>query len=621
MTKEQDSVSVNFAPGDTIAGYRLEEQIGQGGMAVVYRARDERLRRPVALKVLSPDLASDAEFRTRFIRESRAAAAVDHPNIIPVYDAGEVRGFLFIAMRYVPGGDVRSLLADGRGLEPGRAWKLISQIASALDAAHQHGLIHRDVKPANMLLENDHVYLSDFGISRLAVTSHLTTAGQLVGTLDYIAPESIKSQPIDGRADQYSLACTAFELLTGHPPFHADLGLAVLHAHVAQPPPAVTRECQELPPAVDLIIAKGMAKRADDRYASCTAFSSDLGKALGETPGVPVVGVAAGQQTAAPGRDGSPGEPSGLPRPATQLAAPAARTPTELAGQVPGLLTPPPHQPQQILIPRQTPPPHQTPPPQQTPAPHQMPPPQQTPPPQPVYVQGGWPVSNQWTPPPGYPPGFSGPSWTSPYPPAPSPSRGNLVAVITGTIAILIAAITGVAVVFHFSQNSSSSSTPGARISTPASPAPGQAGTEAAEASAINTLITRSVATVAPLQGLTVDVSNCQDVSYDYSRINSITTQRASQIEAASKLNVGAIPAGPELKSDLISALKTSLQADQDYVSWASSQASDCTPGFSSPDWQAAYEIDLQTDAEKKVFLAIWSPIAARYGYPQSPQF
>ncbi|HMH89892.1 MAG TPA: serine/threonine-protein kinase, partial [Streptosporangiaceae bacterium] len=213
-------------PGERIAGYVLEAQIGAGGMAVVFRARDERLGRPVALKLLAAGLAADGGFRQRFIRESRAAAAVDHPNIIPVYDAGEADGVLFIAMRYVQGGDVRTLIDQNGPLAAARAWAIISQVAGALDSAHRHGLIHRDVKPGNILLDDagaagknrgpghgdqpEHVYLSDFGISKQpAGASSLTLAGQFVGTLDYIAPEQIDGRDLDGRADLYSLGCAA----------------------------------------------------------------------------------------------------------------------------------------------------------------------------------------------------------------------------------------------------------------------------------------------------------------------------------------------------------------------------------------------------------------------------
>ena len=206
-------VAGGFTAGSRIAGYRLETEIGRGGMAVVFRARDERLGRLVALKILAPALAADEAFRQRFIRESRAAAAVDDPHIIPVFEAGEADGVLFIAMRYVSGGDVRTLLDSIGPLPAGRAAAIISPVASALDAAHAAGLVHRDVKPANMLVDTrsgrpDHVYLSDFGLSKAAASPRgLTGTGQFLGTLEYIAPEQLEGKPVDGRADEYALAC------------------------------------------------------------------------------------------------------------------------------------------------------------------------------------------------------------------------------------------------------------------------------------------------------------------------------------------------------------------------------------------------------------------------------
>src|SRR5579859_3462241 len=211
--------------GAVISGYRLEQQIGQGGMAAVFVARDEGLRRRVALKILLQTQATDAEFRQRFVQESLTAAAVDDPHIIPVYQAGEAGGVLFIAMRYVPGGDVRTLLQREGSLALEQVAAIISPIASALDAAHEAGLVHRDVKPANMLIDvrpgrPDHLYLSDFGLSKGALSSAgLTGVGQFVGTPDYCAPEQIDGRAVSGQSDQYALACTAFELLTGEPPF------------------------------------------------------------------------------------------------------------------------------------------------------------------------------------------------------------------------------------------------------------------------------------------------------------------------------------------------------------------------------------------------------------------
>ena len=240
----------SFTVGSEVAGYRLEEQIGRGGMAVVYRARDVQLGRNVALKLLAPVLALDDAFRQRFIRESRAAAAVDHPYIIPIFAAGESDGVLFIAMRYVQGGDVRTLLDTVGPLPAGRAADIITQVALALDAAHLHGLVHRDIKPANMLLDSvsdggqrDHVYLADFGLSKrsLSVTG-LTSIGQFLGTPAYVAPEQVEGRPVDGRADLYALACASFEILSGAPPYQRDDDLAVMWAHVSAPPPSLSAQ-------------------------------------------------------------------------------------------------------------------------------------------------------------------------------------------------------------------------------------------------------------------------------------------------------------------------------------------------------------------------------------------
>ena len=269
----------------------MVEEIGRGGMAVVYRARDVRLGRWVALKVLAGDLARDDAFRRRFIRESRAAAAVDHPNIIPIFDAGEAGGVLFIAMRYVGGQDVHSLLNRAGPLPPARAAGIVAQVASALDAAHACGLVHRDVKPANMLLgglaedgSEDHTYLSDFGISKTSqATTNLTLTGQVLGTLNYLAPEQIEGRAVDGRADAYSLACTAFEMLAGAPPFRRDQSLAVMWAQLSAPPPALTSARPDLPAAVDQVMFRGLAKAPEERYPSCRAFAAALQEACGVT--------------------------------------------------------------------------------------------------------------------------------------------------------------------------------------------------------------------------------------------------------------------------------------------------------------------------------------------------
>ncbi len=278
-----------FAAGSRVAGYRLEEQIGRGGMAVVFRALDERLNRQVALKVLGSTQVDEA-FRQRFVRESQAAAAVEDAHIIPVYEAGEADGVLFIAMRLVRGGDLRTLVARSGPLSAARAGWILSCVASALDAAHAAGLVHRDVKPANMLLDvrsgrPDHVYLSDFGVSKAAIeTGGLTEHGQFVGTADYAAPEQIHGHAVDGRTDQYALGCSAYELLCGHPPFSGKDLLATVYAQVSQPFPAPSSVKTELPAAVDAVFARVLAKAPADRYGTCEEFATELRSALGLLP-------------------------------------------------------------------------------------------------------------------------------------------------------------------------------------------------------------------------------------------------------------------------------------------------------------------------------------------------
>ncbi|MFJ3234371.1 serine/threonine-protein kinase [Streptomyces sp. NPDC086787] len=278
--------------GQLIAGYRIEGEIGRGGMAVVYRAHDLRLDRTVALKLLAPELARNDTFRQRFTHESRVAAAIDHPNIVPVFEAGETDGVLYIAMRFVSGSDLRHLLDRQGPLSLAVAVRIAAQVASALDAAHEHGLVHRDVKPGNILVGQgtdsdhpEHVYLTDFGLTKKSLSlTGFTTAGQFVGTLDYVAPEQISGRPVDGRCDVYGLACVVHETLTGHPPFRRDEDLALLWAHQydAAPPPTGARP--DLPAAVDAVFARALAKSPGDRYDSCRAFVAALRAAMtGET--------------------------------------------------------------------------------------------------------------------------------------------------------------------------------------------------------------------------------------------------------------------------------------------------------------------------------------------------
>ena len=276
--------------GAQVAGYRIEEVLGRGGMGVVYRAVDDRLGRSAALKVIAPGQAGDAAFRRRFIEESRAAAAIDHPNVLPVYEAGEEDGILFLVSRMVEGADLSALLERDGAMEVSRALALAGQIGAALDAAHARGLIHRDVKPANVLVARDpgpgteHCYLTDFGLAQQGDRrTRLTTTGQFVGTLDYIAPEQIQGETVDGRADLYALAALFYECVTGSPPFVRDSQPALLFAHLSDPPPPISEQVDGAPAALDQVIAKAMAKSPEERFATCTEFVEAARAALGGT--------------------------------------------------------------------------------------------------------------------------------------------------------------------------------------------------------------------------------------------------------------------------------------------------------------------------------------------------
>lgn len=281
--------------GRLIAGYRVEDEIGRGGMAVVYRARDLRLDRTVALKLLAPELARNDTFRQRFAHESKVAAAIDHPHIVPVFEAGETDGLLYIAMRYVAGQDLRALLDRTGPLPVGTTARIAGQVASALDAAHAHDLVHRDVKPGNVLVaagtdseHPEHVYLTDFGLTKKSLSlTGFTSVGQFVGTLDYVAPEQISGRPVDGRCDVYSLGCVVYEMLVGGPPFRRDDDMALLWAHQYDPPPPPTSRRSGLPAEVDGVLAKALAKSPDDRWGSCLEFTGALRRAGAGAPRPP----------------------------------------------------------------------------------------------------------------------------------------------------------------------------------------------------------------------------------------------------------------------------------------------------------------------------------------------
>ena len=258
--------------GTELGGYRIVEPIGHGATSVVYLAEHVRLGRPAALKLLAPALG-EADFRARFLRESQLAAALDHPSIVPVYDAGEEDGLLYIAMARVDGSDLKTVLAEEGPLPVRRALRILGQIGSALDAAHARGLVHRDVKPANILVAaDDRAYLSDFGVAKDLASNGTTRTGSFVGTIEYCAPEQIEGKPVDARADVYALACVLYECLSGTPPFHRPSEVAVLNAHLHAPPPKLTRAAPEIPSALEPVIAKALSKSPLDRYAECGEF-------------------------------------------------------------------------------------------------------------------------------------------------------------------------------------------------------------------------------------------------------------------------------------------------------------------------------------------------------------
>jgi serine/threonine-protein kinase len=252
-----------------VAGYRILEPLGRGGSSVVYRAEHVKLGRTAALKLLTPALG-EPERQERFLRESRLAASLDHPNIVPVYDAGEENGHLYIAMACIEGRDLKALLVQEGKLPLRRALRIVSQIASALDAAHARGLVHRDVKPENILVgAGDRAYLSDFGVVKEVAALGTTRTGTFIGTIEYCAPEQIEGRDVDQRADVYALACVLYECLVGTPPFHRSSDIAILNAHLHAPPPKLSKAAPDLPEELEPVLAKALSKSPLDRYGTC----------------------------------------------------------------------------------------------------------------------------------------------------------------------------------------------------------------------------------------------------------------------------------------------------------------------------------------------------------------
>ncbi|GAB3461355.1 serine/threonine-protein kinase [Actinophytocola sediminis] len=315
--------------GRRLGHYRIDGVLGKGGMSVMYRATDIRLGRKVALKVIAEHLTEDPEFRERFVDEARNTSAIDHANVVPLYDFGEVDGLLYIAMRLVDGSDMASLVKDGP-LAPERALALLSQVAEALDNLHERGLVHLDVKPANVLVTSrestaEHIYVADFGLTRRGATGHRTRGGDFLGSPTYAAPEHLRGEPVDGRTDAYSLACVLFACLSGRPPFQGPVP-EVIQGHLNREVPAVT-EYVSLPPAIDDVIRRGMAKSPKTRYATCRDLMAaarqalaGVGQQVRRPPAVPVGPRIGGgsipmpsQHRPGPSGPAGPGGPPGYP--------------------------------------------------------------------------------------------------------------------------------------------------------------------------------------------------------------------------------------------------------------------------------------------------------------------
>ena len=330
--------------GSVIGGCRIKSELGRGGMGVVYLAEQEALGRRVALKVISPALAGDVGFRARFERESRLAASIDHPNVVPVYSAGESEGLLYIVMRYVRGVDLRKVLDKDGPMEPSKAVRIVSEVAAALDAAHESGLVHRDVKPANILLghspEGERAYLSDFGLTKDASSqSAVTAAGQFVGTLDYIAPEQLEHGKVDARTDIYALGCVLYELVTNRIPYDGT-ELQKMWAHANQAPPSVAEVRPDLAPTLDPVIARAMAKDPAERFGSAAELADAAASAVegaGRTREAPTVAIQETRVSPRPADSAPPAAPTpaGAPAPAHPATSPRrSRAPLAIAAVV-----------------------------------------------------------------------------------------------------------------------------------------------------------------------------------------------------------------------------------------------------------------------------------------------
>jgi len=634
-------------------------------MAAVYLAEDQRWDRQVALKLLVPELARDETFRARMMRESKAAAAIGQPNILPLYETGQEGETLFAAVRYVRGGDARSLLNRLGPLPLGYAWLVIAQVAAALDAAHAHGLIHRDVKPANILLEADlpavgsrsaepdvdsgHAYLSDFGMSRAFSPRQAIATGQLVGTLDYVAPEQIEGIDLDGRTDQYSLACTGFELLCGAPPFGQDQGLTLMYAQLYAPAPAATAR-RDLPEAVDRVLGTALAKRAADRYPSCGVFAQELRSALG----LNAVDLAEPAEPRAPARSGAAGTgapPGTWPPSRARMAAvsglaaadaptveqPAWREPAASAPAVPApVAMPSAALPQAAASPALTPP-------SAPPVSRAVPPTAPVPPaparPDPLGLFRTAPDTAD-----GEPGGLAagyGDAGYAGYEPADGDdgtepgshrSRALKPALIGAAVVIAAGAIAaGVVLSGQPGRQPAAESRPATSAPpTSAAPAPSSASPTASasaspaarasqQAAALGTLLSSSAAARSTLSSAVKQVVACTNLSGAVGQLQDVVNERTSEYGRASALTTSALPHGAAVKSELVTALGSSLTADKEFLSWAQQQQTGgCTPAGQSGAYNAAYSASESADTAKQSFVDMWNPVAARYGIRQA---
>jgi serine/threonine-protein kinase len=588
---------------DAIAGYRLDGNVGQGRRAVVYLAQDERLRRRVALKVMAPELARDTGFRTRMIGESRTAATLGHPHIVPVFEADEADGILYVAMRYVTGGDARSLLSQHGPLPLGYAWRILAQLASALDAAHAHGVIHRDVRPANILLDGDdagdraaggHAYLSDFGTSPVFPAGRVIAADQAAGMLDYLAPEQIEGRAADGRTDQYSLACAGFEFLCGTPPFGPDQGQTLMYAQIYADPPAASARRAGISAAVDSVLATALAKDPADRYPSCGRFAEELRAALHLRPGEP----ADPPRSLAPHGNGPVSGPR--PAPAGRVLLRVKQRPRPGAEDRPAAAT------DRVAEAHSFEPATTS-----EPATARQP------------VIASQPVTADQA-------AAAGEPFTAGDPGSPSPEpsgrriRGRVLAA-GAVVAVAAAVASGVAVALSggsapahsaAATPTSAASSPSPSLSSPsAASSPSAPVTAPEQAAALGALLTSSAATRTALHNAVTQVGGCTHLPGAVGQLQAVVNRRAGQYDRASALSAAALPGGAQVKSKLLAALGSSLTADRDYLSWARQQLTGgCTPTSQSSAYNAAFSASRRADAAKEAFVQVWNPVAARYG-------